>query len=159
MPSDTRCQHIPCDRGTRPFSSQSQPHPLWQHQQHQATLRQRRRRVQAKAAFQNQLNQALSVQAQTDLGITVQFDGQFLAQPSFVAQFEFLGKHWLLACQRKLFGWDWFFKRADTPRLSRCSPQTLEYQLLQALDQYHNQVVQHVQPIVLDVEASPCESG
>ena len=75
-----------------------------QTRQQQVALRHRRRLVRARAIFQRELNQALSPQTQAGLGMTICFDGKYLARPGFVASFEFQGQLWLLTCQRHLWG-------------------------------------------------------
>ena len=113
-----------------------------QHQQQQVALRHRRRLVRARAAFQQELDRALSDQTQVGLGIRISFDGKSLSYPEFVASFEFQGQLWMLTCQRRLWGCDWFFKPANTLEITCCTRQTLEAQLCYALGQCRRQALQ-----------------
>ncbi len=77
--------HRACDRIPSQPIPLTQSHHRSQIKRRQAALRHRRRLVYAKATFQSELNQALSVQTQSNLGIKIQLDGQFLDRPGFVA--------------------------------------------------------------------------
>lgn len=109
-------------------------------QQQQTAVRQRKRLVQARAAFQRELNRSLGQHTQTGLGIRIDVDASDRDHLRFVASFRFEGKLWLLTGQRRFWGYDWFFKMADSAQVTRCSRQTLEAQLCFALGHRRHQV-------------------
>ena len=110
-------------------------------QQQQAAVRQRRQLVQARAAFQRELNRALTQQTQVGLNIQISVDGPYRNYPNFVATFEFQGQVWHLRCQHRLWGCDWFIKTVGSVQITRCTRRTLEAQLYFALGQRRNQML------------------
>jgi hypothetical protein len=106
---------------------------------HQVALRHRKRLVRARALFRQELDKALQPRTQQGLGIIISLDDRHLSQPGFIAHFEFEGKCWILAFQRRSWHCEWFFKRADQTLVTRCSSSSLEMELCYALGQYHQQ--------------------
>ncbi|NJK40372.1 MAG: hypothetical protein HC934_01580 [Acaryochloridaceae cyanobacterium SU_2_1] len=103
-------------------------------------LRHRRRLVLLRAAFQHELDRALSSKLQSGLGITVYLDEQSLTYPRFIAQFDFAGQQWVLTCQRKTWGCDWFFTHTQQSQVTCCTQRTLEAKLCYSLGQYRNRL-------------------
>ncbi|WP_299488996.1 hypothetical protein [Acaryochloris sp. IP29b_bin.137] len=96
-------------------------------------IRYRRRLVYLRAAFQQELDRALSPKLQKSLGLNIQLSEQARDQSRFMAHFEFEGQQWVLTCQRHLWRCDWFFAKADQNRVVRCTHRTLERRLCYAL--------------------------
>lgn len=96
-------------------------------------IRYRRRLVFLRAAFQQELDRALSARLQKGLGLKIRLSEQAKYQAHFMAQFEFEGQQWVLTCQRHLWRCDWFFANADQNRVVRCTQRTLERRLCYAL--------------------------
>lgn len=96
-------------------------------------IRYRRRLVLLRAAFQQELDRALSARLQKGLGLNIRLSEQDKHQTHFMAQFEFEGQQWVLTCQRHLWRCDWFFANADQNRVVRCTHRTLERRLCYAL--------------------------
>ncbi len=107
---------------------------------HQVILRYRKRLVRARALFKQELDKALQSRTQKGLGMTVSLDERYLARAGFIAHFEFEGKRWIVACQRKSWHCEWFFKHEDQISVTRCSTHSLEVELCYALGQFchHN---------------------
>lgn len=99
-------------------------------------IRYRRRLVYLRAAFQRELDRALSAQLQKGLGLTIRLNEQGLQHAHFMAHFEFAGQQWVLTCQRHLWRCDWFFTNTDHNRVIRCTHRTLECRLCDALGDY-----------------------
>lgn len=95
-------------------------------------IRYRRRLVYLRAAFQQELDRALSHRLQKDLGLNIQLSEQ-ANQDRFMAHFEFEGQQWVLTCQRHLWRCDWFFANTEQNRVVRCTHRTLERRLCCAL--------------------------
>lgn len=96
-------------------------------------IRYRRRLVLLRAAFQNELDRALSAKLQKGLGLKICLSEQAEHQAHFMAQFEFEGQQWVLTCQRHFWRCDWFFTNTDQNRVVRCNHRTLERRLCYAL--------------------------
>ncbi|KAI9134175.1 hypothetical protein [Acaryochloris sp. CCMEE 5410] len=96
-------------------------------------IRYRRRLVFLRAAFQQELDRAMSARLQKGLGLKIRLSEQSKHQAHFMAQFEFEGQQWVLTCQRYLWRCDWFFANADQNRVVRCTHRTLERRLCYAL--------------------------
>lgn len=94
-------------------------------------IRYRRRLVYLRAAFQQELDRALSAKLQQGLGLKIRLNEQH--QTQFMAHFEFEGQQWVLTCQRHLWRCDWFFTSTKQNRVFRCTQRTLEPRLCSAL--------------------------
>lgn len=96
-------------------------------------IRYRRRLVYLRAAFQQELDRAMSAKLQKGLGLNIRLDEQGTRHAHFIAHFEFEGQQWVLTCQRHLWRCDWFFANNTHNQVIRCSHRTLEHRLCYAL--------------------------
>ncbi len=110
-------------------------HQRQQYQQRKLkiALRYRRRLVYLRAAFQQELDRAMSAKLQNGLGLTIRLNEQGTRHAHFIAHFEFEGQQWVLTCQRHLWRCDWFFANNTHNRVIRCTHRTLEHRLCYAL--------------------------
>lgn len=104
-------------------------------------IRYRRRLVYLRAAFQQELDRALSARLQQGLGLKIRLSEQAQHHAHFMAHFEFEGQQWVLTCQRHLWHCDWFFANTDQNRVIRCTHRTLERRLCYALGQCRHQAL------------------
>ncbi len=115
----------------------------------QAARKRRRQLASAKAAFQQELDQAISLKTQEGLGIKVVADPRLLPQLHFVARFEFLGKQWLVTHKKSLWGCQWYFCLEGQSVSTRCTIKDLEDQLYYALGKYKNSIGHKVRFLTL----------
>jgi hypothetical protein len=129
---------IPADLSTNPDQVYRRQHQ-YQHRKLKMAIRHRRRLVYLRAAFQRELDRALSARLQKELALTIRLDEQELGQARFIAHFEFADQQWVLTCQHHLWRCDWFFTNTAHPQVIRCTHHTLENLLCYALDQFQHQ--------------------
>lgn len=106
----------------------------------QAARKRRRQLASAKAAFQQELDKAISLKMQEGLSMTVTVDPKLLPQLHFVARFEFLGKQWSVTYKKSLWGCQWYFYMQDQSVPTYCPAKDLENRLCYALGKYKNSV-------------------
>ncbi|HEY9847127.1 MAG TPA: hypothetical protein V6D03_13145 [Candidatus Caenarcaniphilales bacterium] len=105
----------------------------------QAARKQRWQYAYEKAAFQKQLDKAMSSRLQAGLGIKVVVE-HLRPQLCFAAQFEFMGKQWLITRQRSFFRNRWLIQLQGQSSSTCCTTQSLEERLCYALGKYKNSV-------------------
>lgn len=101
-----------------------------------ALRKQRRQLINAKPAFQRELDKAVSTKMQRGLGMEVTVDQKRLPQLHLLAQFEFLGKQWLLTSKRSFLKDKWQLSVDDQLVFADCPTRNLENQLCYALGKY-----------------------
>lgn len=104
----------------------------------QAARKRRRQLASAKAAFQQELDKAISLKMQEGLGMKVIADPELLPQLRFVARFEFLSKQWLITHKKSLWGCQWYFCMEGQSLSTCCTTKSLEDRLCYALGKYKN---------------------
>lgn len=104
----------------------------------QAARKHRRQLASAKAAFQKELDQAISLKMQEGLGIKVMADAKLLPRFCFMARFEFLGQQWLVTRKKSLWGCQWHFGMEGQDVFTCCTVRDLEDRLCYALGKYKN---------------------
>ncbi|NJM65081.1 MAG: hypothetical protein HC851_05125 [Acaryochloris sp. RU_4_1] len=129
---------IPVDLSTNADQAYRRQHQ-YQHRKLKMVIRHRRRLVYLRAAFQRELDRALSARLQQELALTIRLDEQELGQARFMAHFEFADQQWVLTCQHHLWRCDWFFTNTAHPQVIHCTHHTLKNRLCYALGQFQHQ--------------------
>ncbi len=96
----------------------------------------RQQLARSEQQFKRDLNRAVSKAMREGLGIKVVLNQQALPYPQFMAEFQFLGKRWLLKRKRTWLGCQWCFTAADQGLWTFCSSANLENRLCYALGKY-----------------------
>jgi hypothetical protein len=91
---------------------------------------------QDEAGFKRDLNRAISARMREGLGIKVVFNQHALPRSQFIAEFQFLGRRWLISRKRTLLGCQWCFTTTDQVLLTFCNNGNLETRLCYALGKY-----------------------
>jgi hypothetical protein len=100
------------------------------------SVKYRQHLARSEQQFKQDLNRAVSKSMREGLGIKVVLNQQALPHPQFMAEFQFLGKRWLITRRRTLLGCQWNFTAADQGLCTFCSSANLENRLCYALGKY-----------------------
>lgn len=103
----------------------------------QAARKRRRQLASAKAAFQQELDKAISLKMQEGLGMKIIVDPKLLPQLHCIARFEFLGKQWSVTHKKSLWRCQWYFYM-EGQSSTHCTIKNLEERLCYALGKYKN---------------------